>query len=290
MNPRFQQWQQRVEAAITHTLPAPDTQPQQLYRAMHYALLNGGKRVRPMLAYASGELLEISPQQIDPAAVAIEMIHAYSLVHDDLPAMDDDDLRRGKPTCHKAFSEATAILAGDALQSSAFETLSNADAPAAVRLQWVQQLSTASGAEGMVGGQMVDLEAEQQTLDIEALRTMHRKKTGALIRASVLMGATPAQADNTTLQQLTTFADAIGLAFQVQDDILDIEGESSVIGKPQGSDIAQGKSTFVSLFGVDGAKQQLQQLHQQALDSLSSLGGTGTALAEIAHFIIVRDH
>ncbi len=290
MNPRFQQWQQRVEAAINTTLPATNTHPAQLHQAIHYALLNGGKRVRPMLTYASGELFDIDPQQLDPAAVAIEMIHAYSLVHDDLPAMDDDDLRRGKPTCHKQFDEATAILAGDALQTLAFETLSSADISTDIRLQWIQRLSAASGADGMVGGQMIDLLAEQQALDDGALRTMHRKKTGALIKASILMGATPAQADTQSIQQLEIFADSIGLAFQVQDDILDVEGESAIIGKPQGSDVEQGKSTFVTLFGVDGAKQQLQQLHQQALDSLSHFGTKSDSLTEIAHFIIQRDH
>ncbi len=290
MNPRFHSWQQRIEEAIQQTLPAPDTHPERLHRAVHYALLNGGKRVRPMLAYASGELFDIAPEQISPAAVAIEMIHAYSLVHDDLPAMDDDDLRRGQPTCHKQFDEATAILAGDALQTYAFNTLSNADTSAKVRLQWVQQLAEASGASGMVGGQMIDLEAEHQTLNIDALRTMHRKKTGALIRASVLMGATPAQPDAKAAEQLHTFADSIGLAFQVQDDILDVEGDSAVIGKPQGSDLEQGKSTFVSLFGIDGAKQQLQQLHQQAMESLSALGAKSASLREIADFIIQRDH
>lgn len=290
MNPRFQPWQQRVEAAITTVLPAAGSHPTQLYQAVHYAALNGGKRVRPILTYASGELLGVTPQQLDAAAVAIELIHAYSLVHDDLPAMDDDDLRRGKPTCHKQFDEATAILAGDALQTLAFETLAHADAPAETRLQWIQRLSVASGVNGMVGGQMIDLQAEQQTLDDHALRTMHRKKTGALIKAAILMGATPAQPDTKTVQQLSTFADSIGLAFQVQDDILDVEGDSAVLGKPQGSDQEQGKSTFVTLFGLEGAKQQLQQLHQQALDSLSSFGERNHALAEIANFIIQRDH
>lgn len=290
MNPHFQQWQQRVEATIQQCLPASDAEPAQLHRAIHYALLNGGKRVRPMLVYATAELFEITPSNVDPAAAAIEMIHAYSLVHDDLPAMDDDDLRRGQPTCHKAFDEATAILTGDALQTFAFEVLAHANLDAVTQLQWIQQLSQASGTAGMVGGQMIDLEAEQQTLNAEALRTMHRKKTGALIRASVLMGATPATPDAATQQQLETFAESIGLAFQVQDDILDVEGDSTTIGKPQGSDLAQGKSTFVTLFGLDGAKQQLQQLHQQARDSLSALNASNSGLAEITDFIIQRDH
>ncbi len=290
MNPRFQQWQLRAEETIEQCIPPATTHPARLHQAIHYALLNGGKRIRPMLAYATAELFEIDPATVDPAAAAIEMVHAYSLVHDDLPAMDDDDLRRGQPTCHKTFDEATAILAGDALQTLAFETLSSADHSAEIRLQWIQQLATASGADGMVGGQMIDLEAEQQSLNSDALCTMHRKKTGALIRASVLMGATPAEISTTDQAQLETFADRIGLAFQVQDDILDIEGESAIIGKPQGSDQAQGKSTFVSLYGLDGAKQQLQQLHQEALESLAAVDGKSSMLAEIADFIIQRNH
>lgn len=290
MNPRFQQWQQRVEETIQRHIPPATAHPARLHQAIHYALLNGGKRVRPMLTYATAELFEIDPATIDPAAAAIEMIHAYSLVHDDLPAMDDDDLRRGQPTCHRAFDEATAILAGDALQTLAFEILSGTGPSAEIQLKWIQQLASASGTDGMVGGQMIDLEAEQQSLDGDALRTMHRKKTGALIRASVLMGAAPAQLNSANQVQLETFADRIGLAFQVQDDILDIEGESAIIGKPQGSDQAQGKSTFVSLYGLDGAKEQLQQLHQQALESLAAVGGEQNALAEIADFIIQRNH
>ncbi len=290
MNPRFQPWQQQVEEAINTLLPAAASPPAQLHQAIRYALLNGGKRIRPMLTYASGELFGIEPQTLHPAAVAIEMIHAYSLVHDDLPAMDDDDLRRGQPTCHKAFTEATAILAGDALQALAFDTLAHADTPSETRLEWIRLLSRASGADGMVGGQMIDLEAEQQTLDDQALCAMHRKKTGALIRAAIRMGATPAQPDHNTIEQLNRYADAIGLAFQVQDDILDVEGESSVIGKPQGSDQQRGKSTFVTLYGLEGAKQQLQQLYQQALDVLSGFGSSAEALTELTHFIIRRDH
>jgi geranylgeranyl pyrophosphate synthase len=290
MSLRFHQWQRQAEEAILAATPAADAYPYPLHQAIHYALLNGGKRVRPMLVYATAELLGLSSQQVDPAAAAIEMIHAYSLVHDDLPAMDDDDLRRGKPTCHKAFDEATAILAGDALQALAFETLVRAAGAAQVRLRWIELLAEASGSAGMVGGQMIDLEAEQRTLDSDALQTMHRKKTGALIRASVMMGATPAEPDEETLHHLGTFADSIGLAFQVQDDILDVEGDSDTIGKPQGSDQVHGKSTFVTLYGIDGAKMELQKLHQQALQSLHALGQRSAGLIEIADFITQRHY
>ena len=290
MNDHFQQWQQRVEATIKRSLPTVETHPERLHQAMHYALFNGGKRIRPMITYATAELLGIELEQVDPAAAAIEMIHAYSLIHDDLPAMDDDALRRGQPTCHMAFDEATAILAGDALQTAAFETLVMTDASSEIRLGWIQQLAFASGAAGMVGGQMIDLESEQKHVDADSLRMMHNKKTGALIQASVLMGATPAQPGSDTLDNLQRYAETIGLAFQVQDDILDVEGESAIIGKPQGSDQQQGKSTFVSLFGVDGAKRQLSTLYQQSMDSLSALNGGTSHLAEITHYVIQRDH
>ncbi len=290
MNARFLSWQQRVDREIQRYLPSGEHPPERLHQAIHYCLLGGGKRVRPMLVYAAAELFALNPEQVDAAAVAVEMVHTYSLIHDDLPAMDDDDLRRGRPTCHKAFDDATAILAGDGLQTLAFEALAGAAVPDEIRLQWILSLAQASGVDGMVGGQMMDLEAEQQSLDGDSLINMHQKKTGALIRASILMGAAPAKPDLETLGLLHIFADTIGLAFQVQDDILDVEGESSVIGKPQGSDIAQGKTTFVSLYGVDGAKQRLQQYHQQVRECLTQLGSGSGALAEIADFIIQRNH
>ena len=289
MSSQFEIWHSWADEAILQATPPVTTQPERLHQAIHYVLFNGGKRIRPMLLYGTGALFETPAEILTAPAAAIEMIHAYSLVHDDLPAMDDDDLRRGHPTCHKAFDEASAILAGDALQTLAFQVLAQASVDSETRLQWIQLLAESSGSSGMVGGQMIDLEAEHQ-LSAEALRTMHQKKTGALIRASILMGASPAQPDSTTRERLTQFSQAIGLAFQVQDDILDIEGSSQVMGKPQGSDQQQGKSTFVTLFGIEGAKRELRQLYQQALDALVPFGQRADPLLEIANFIIQRNH
>ncbi len=290
MNNRFDAWRQGVEKTLIQSIPAATTHPEQLHKAIHYTLFNGGKRIRPILVYATGELFGIETGTLDPAAAAVELIHTYSLVHDDLPAMDDDDLRRGKPTCHRAFDEATAILAGDALQTLAFQTLAAAPAVDQVRLEWIRQLGLGSGTEGMIGGQMIDLEAEERSLSDNELRTMHQKKTGALIRSSVLMGATPANPEASVMATLRQFADSIGLAFQVQDDILDVEGSSETIGKPQGSDLERGKTTFVSLHGVDGAKRELQRLHQQAQEALAPFGERAEGLQQITTFITQRDH
>lgn len=290
MNTLFDSWRERVEEGLTHSIPAATTHPAQLHQAIHYTLFNGGKRIRPILVYATGELFGTAPEVLDPAAAAVELIHAYSLVHDDLPAMDDDDLRRGKPTCHRAFSEATAILAGDALQTLAFQSLAAAPASDRVCLEWIRQLAQGGGTEGMIGGQMIDLEAEQRQLSGDELRTMHQKKTGALIRASILMGATPADLGDSVMATLQQFADSIGLAFQVQDDILDIEGSSETIGKPQGSDLERGKTTFVSLYGVDGAKRELGRLHRQAQEILAPFGERADGLQQITDFIIERNH
>ena len=287
MSNPFGAWQQRVEDALNQFIPATTTPPVRLHKAIHYTVFSGGKRVRPILVYATGELFGTSAEQLDYAAAAVELIHTYSLVHDDLPAMDDDDLRRGEPTCHRAFDEATAILVGDALQTLAFQTIANSTLSSDIRLNWINLLTTASGSEGMVGGQMIDLETVTESAE---LTTMHLMKTGALIRASILMGAAPGDPDQTTINRLERYADSIGLAFQVRDDILDIEGSSDVIGKPQGSDVEQKKSTFVSLFGMDGAKKQLQQLHQQTMDELSSFDNQADSLREVANFIIQRDH
>lgn len=287
MSTLFDVWQQRVEETLKQSIPAITTLPAQLHKAIHYTVFSGGKRVRPILVYATGELFNLSAEKLDKAAAAVELIHTYSLVHDDLPAMDDDDLRRGEPTCHRAFDEATAILVGDALQTLAFQALATSSLSSDIRLKWIQLLAAASGSEGMVGGQMIDLETVSRSAE---LTTMHLMKTGALIRASILLGATPGDPDQATTNQLITYADSIGLAFQVRDDILDIEGTSDITGKPQGSDLEQEKSTFVSLYGMDGAKKQLQQLHQQAIDSLSTFDGRADGLREIASFIIRRDH
>ncbi len=288
--PQFKIWQQRIEEVLESLLPKETSKPAILHQAMRYAVLGGGKRIRPILIYASGMALDVPPEQLDHAAAAVEMVHAYSLVHDDLPAMDNDDLRRGKPTCHKEFNEATAILAGDTLQTLAFETLVQADLNAEMRLQMVQILAEASGAQGMAGGQMMDLQATGHFVTGEALETMHRKKTGALLRACVRLGAVPAQPDTETLDNLEQYAAAIGFAFQIRDDILDVEGATEKIGKPQGSDAVQEKSTFVSLFGLEEAKTRLQQLHQQAQQSLSNFGEQAEPLREIANFIVQRDY
>lgn len=265
-----------------------------LQQAMQYSLINGGKRIRPVLVYAAATAINpeaSSTSNTDKVACAVEMIHAYSLIHDDLPAMDDDDLRRGQPTCHKAFDEATAILAGDALQTRAFELLTKLDdCPAQTQLQLLKILTTASGQQGMVGGQAIDLNAVDQAIDLQHLETIHRLKTGALIRAAVTMGATLVNATPQQLQALDSYAEAIGLAFQVQDDILDIESDTATLGKTQGADQALNKPTYPALLGLDGAKDKALQLHQQALDALSEIGDSAEALRDLSSYIISRKH
>lgn len=286
---------QRVEQALLATaLPTQDNT--RLGEAMHYGLFGGGKRVRPILAYASalavGETeTEEQWQKVDAVACALEAIHAYSLVHDDLPAMDDDQLRRGQPTCHIAFNEATAILAGDALQTFAFELLCAAPTlTAEIKLQLLQQLVHASGRHGMVLGQALDLAAVEQALTLAQLEAMHRHKTGALICASVVMGATVAHASPSQLAALQTYADAVGLAFQVQDDILDVIADTSTLGKQQGSDIARNKPTYVSLLGLAAAQQKAQDLHQQALAALAEFDTRANWLRQLSAYIVTRTH
>ena len=287
---------QRVDSALQNLLPVTKGPGERLRDAMRYSLFNGGKRVRPILAYASGRavgdtLTQAQQASLDSVACALECVHAYSLVHDDLPAMDDDDLRRGKPTCHIAFDEDTAILAGDALQTLAFELLS--DAPhldAACKLALLQQMTRASGVRGMVLGQAIDLAAVNQQLNLDQLETMHRHKTGALISASVAMGAIVCGADTTRLQALTTYADAIGLAFQVQDDILDVTTDTAILGKQQGADVARNKPTYVSLLGLDNARAKAQELHQQALAALADFDQRAQPLRALSAYIIERSH
>ncbi|WP_323813815.1 (2E,6E)-farnesyl diphosphate synthase [Cellvibrio sp. NN19] len=281
----------RVDAALDGFLPQGDD-PTQVRAAMRYSLFNGGKRVRPILAYAAALAIkpEINLALIDPIAAALESLHSYSLVHDDLPAMDDDDLRRGKPTCHIAFNEASAILAGDGLQTLAFDLLTQTDLPSQIQIQLVHQLALGSGVDGMVLGQAIDLAAVDHQLTLAQLETMHRHKTGALIRASVAMGATAAGADKAQLAALDTYAAAIGLAFQVQDDILDVTGDTATIGKQQGADIARNKPTYVSLLGLDAAKAKAAELHRQALDALSEFGASATPLRQLASYIIERSN
>jgi geranylgeranyl pyrophosphate synthase len=284
--------QQRCENALNNALKHLNISDLYLADAMSYSLLDGGKRVRPFLVQATAQVMGINDARIDIAMAAIEMVHSYSLVHDDLPAMDNDDLRRGQPTCHIKFNEVTAILAGDALLTGAFEIL--ADMPAefsnAQRLKLVSLLSQGAGAAGMVAGQAIDLASVGKAVDLAHLERMHGYKTGALIRISVLMGAHCGQPDEGTLAQLTVYANAIGLAFQVQDDILDIESDTATLGKQQGADIALNKPTYPALLGLDGAKEKAKQLHLSALDALTNLSGDTSALKQLADYIITRDH
>ena len=280
----------RVDEQLKSSLMHNSIEPL-LQDAMRYALFNGGKRVRPLLVYLVNQLLNGNITKADPAACAIECIHSYSLVHDDLPAMDDDDLRRGKPTCHIAFDEATAILAGDALQCFAFELLATAENNPETKLQMISVLAKASGDRGMVAGQAFDLGHVDKALSLEQLKQMHAHKTGALINASIELGYLSANCTDASLKTaLLAYGDAIGLAFQVKDDILDIEGDTQTLGKPQGSDLEQNKPTYPALLGMQGAKAKLDQLHQAALDALQPFGDQGILLRQLADYIVQRSH
>jgi geranylgeranyl diphosphate synthase type II len=284
--------QSRVDTALENLLSSPRPELQRLYAAMRYSLFNGGKRIRPLLAYAACEALGGAPEQANAAACAVELIHAYSLVHDDLPAMDDDDLRRGQPTTHKAFDEACAILAGDGLQTLAFEVLADAThnpLNAELSLSMLSVLARAAGPAGMVGGQAIDLGSVGQALDQNALETMHRHKTGALIEASVQLGALASgQADEHALKALHTYARAIGLAFQVQDDILDVESDTATLGKTQGKDQAHDKPTYPALLGLDAAKAYALELRDQALHALRPFDQAAEPLRDLARYIVER--
>ncbi len=289
----------RVQAALALHLGtrdsefAADAAPylQRLFEAMRYSLLNGGKRVRPLLVYASAGAISdhVNTDALDQIACAVEYIHAYSLVHDDLPAMDDDDLRRGNPTCHRQFDEATAILAGDALQTRAFELLAQISQVSAERkIQLILTLASASGARGMVGGQAIDLDAVQKQIDLPHLETMHRLKTGALIRAAVRMGALAAGADAMQLDALDRYAATIGLSFQVQDDILDVTSDTATLGKRQGADIKRDKPTYPALLGLDAARRKTSDLHAEALEALVEFGARARYLRDLSAFIVER--
>jgi len=282
-----------VEAALDHWLPPAQIQPSRLHEAMRYAVLGGGKRIRPTLVYATAQAIGLAPASLDGVACAVELIHSYSLIHDDLPAMDDDDLRRGRQTCHKAFDEATAILAGDALQTLAFQVLAADDAlPGGTdaRLRMLATLARASGSRGMAGGQALDLEAEGQELDIARLENIHIHKTGALIRASVGMAilADPGL-DSDKSERLDRYAKCLGLAFQIRDDILDVEGETSVIGKTRGKDQAQEKATYPALMGLADARATAADLIRDAHESVASFGEEADPLRWIAAFMVQRD-
>lgn len=281
--------QRRIEDVLARVLPLAELEPAPLSRAMRYAVLDGGKRMRPLLAYAAGEVSGAMADAVDAAAAAVELIHAYSLIHDDLPCMDDDTLRRGKPTCHVAFGEAMALLAGDALQALAFGVLAgdlHADHGEACSL-----LADAAGMRGMAGGQAIDLESVGVTLPIAKLETMHRMKTGALIRAAVRLGAGRGRMlDPTEGRALDRYADAAGLAFQVVDDVLDVEGSAASLGKTAGKDLAQGKPTFVSCLGLAAAKARAETLRVEARTALAPFGTSARRLAELADWIVLRAH
>jgi farnesyl diphosphate synthase len=279
--------QQRIEGVLERVLPGADAAAARLAAAMRYATLGGGKRVRPLVVYAASEVTRAEPADADARAAAVELIHAYSLIHDDLPCMDDDSLRRGKPTCHVAFDVATALLAGDALQSLAFAVL--AAAPAA-DAHACRLLADAVGCAGMAGGQQLDLDATGTALAADSLAQLHMMNTGTLIRASVQLGARCGRAmtaDET--QALDRFATAAGLAFQVVDDVLDVEGSSASLGKTAGKDAAQRKATFVTLLGLDGAKARAQALREEAHAALAPLGDGARRLAELADFLVLRN-
>ncbi len=295
MTQTFAAWmrhiQDRTETALAQALPAPELAPQRLHQAMRYAVLGGGKRVRPLLAHAAGALCGAAAERLDAAACAVELIHAYSLVHDDLPSMDDDVLRRGKPTCHIEYDEATALLVGDALQSQAFQVLAEkplADSPA-VQLEMLQLLAQASGSRGMAGGQAIDLASVGQPLMLAELEFMHIHKTGALIRAAVLLGVRcgsplpPAE-----MTALNHYAKRAGLLFQVVDDILDVEASTATLGKTAGKDAANNKPTYVSLLGLSAARQMAQDLQSECLATLASFGPRADRLSQLTEFIVSR--
>jgi geranylgeranyl pyrophosphate synthase len=285
---------ERLERSLEHWIPAARTHPARLHEAMRYAALGGGKRVRPILVHGGGQAMGAAVSRLDGPACAVELVHVYSLIHDDLPAMDDDDLRRGKPTCHKAFDEAIAILAGDAMQALAFQILATDPemiTDPARRLRMIELLARAAGSRGMAGGQAIDLGAVGRVLDIAQLEDMHVHKTGALIRASVLMGALSADAgDETRLEQLDRFAKCVGLAFQIRDDILDIEGDTETLGKTQGADQALNKPTYPALIGLDASREEARHLVDQALAAVEGFGAEADLLRWIARYIVERIH
>jgi len=297
MGADFQSWvaahQARFEETLRNLLPRADIAPQRLHEAMRYAVLDGGKRVRPLLAFAAGELNGAEVARVDIAAAAVELIHAYSLVHDDMPCMDDDVLRRGKPTCHKQYDEATALLVGDALQTLAFQLLAehrlNDDAMR--QLEMVRLLALASGSRGMAGGQAIDLASVGKSLTLPELEFMHIHKTGALIRAAVLLGAhCGSRLETAQMDKLDHFGKLIGLAFQVVDDVLDCEADTATLGKTAGKDADNDKPTYVSLLGIQGARDMAQRLHREALETLAGFGDSAQRLRELADFIVLRKY
>ncbi len=294
MQADFQSWvsalQARFEVELRELLPQAATSPQRLHEAMRYAVLDGGKRVRPLLAFAAGELSGAAPERLKIAAAAVELIHAYSLVHDDMPCMDNDVLRRGKPTCHVQYDEATALLAGDSLQTLAFQLLAEhrLSDDAQRQLDMVKLLAMASGSRGMAGGQAIDLASVGKSLTLPELEFMHIHKTGALIRAAVLLGAHCGSVSSAQLEKLDHFAKLIGLAFQVVDDVLDCEADTATLGKTAGKDADNAKPTYVSLLGMQGARDMAQRLHRQAVEELAGFGDSAQRLRQLADFIVLR--
>lgn len=289
---RVESYRDRIERFMEAALPGPEVKPRRLHEAMRYSVLGGGKRIRPLLVYATGETMAVQTEMLDAPAAAVEMMHAFSLVHDDLPAMDDDDLRRGRPTTHRAFDEATAILAADALQPLAFSLLANApqltDYPEE-RNRIIGLLAESCGSNGMTGGQAIDIAAEGEGLDAAELEHMYRLKTGRLLRASVLSAAyCPPSCTVGERHALERFVDCMGLAFQIRDDILDIEGTTEEIGKRQGADIAHGKATYPRLFGIENARRRADQLLQDALSELDALDRETEGLRYLANLIVLR--
>ena len=291
----FQTWaariQQRMEQVLDSVLPSPEVAPQRLHAAMRYAAMGGGKRVRALLSHAAGELCSARIETVESAAAAVELIHAYSLVHDDMPCMDDDDLRRGKPSCHKQFDDATALLVGDALQSLAFQILSPSGlhADSGKQLEMVQLLASASGSRGMAGGQAIDLESVGKTLNQTELEYMHIQKTGALIRVSALLGAYSAdEVDFEKVRAVDAYAQSIGLAFQVVDDILDAEADTSTLGKTAGKDAEANKPTYVTILGLKRAKEMAEELHANALEAVQVYGAEAQRLVQLAQYITHR--
>ena len=294
-DPAFADWmggiQARMESALSRLLPPAQIAPARLHEAMRYATLEGGKRVRPLLTFAAGELVRARPERLEAAAAAVELIHAYSLVHDDLPCMDDDVLRRGKPTVHVEYDEATALLAGDALQALAFQLLAEhaLTDDARLQLEMVKLLAVAAGSRGMAGGQQIDLEAVGQPLTVPELEAMHIHKTGALIRAAVLLGATCGGALDAALRaRLDQYAKSVGLAFQVVDDVLDHEASTATLGKTAGKDSRQRKPTYVSAMGIARARELAQELGHNARQAVEPLGAGARRLRELADFIVLR--
>ncbi len=285
-------WRARMELALAARLPDPDAVPTRLHQAMRYSVLGGGKRVRPMLLFATAQTLGLAEEAVEAAACAIELVHVYSLVHDDLPAMDDDDLRRGRPTCHKAYDEATAVLVGDALQPLAFQLLARdptLPAAPAIRLRLIELLAQASGTLGMAGGQAIDLAVQGQSLGIEQVEALHARKTGALIRASVLMAAACLPALDPLLHEaLAGFATPIGLAFQIQDDLLDVTGDPLTLGKATGADRQRGKPTHPAVIGIAASQERMHLLHKQAADALAPFGYRAEPLRSLADWLLAR--